>query len=188
MIEANMEAYKNHILANQDVRAALLAGNSGAIRDWYNTHAQSTRVISRKLNRDGLLDALGLSRSVSIIAKLRAFATTPHPWAIAAAELIRLIDGGSGPDFGNDEVRLLVGGLKTGVPTEVATEQLPALVQAITEMEAQAMLALPVVSVMWSEHFLGRLSCVDDIDEILRPVRVPGKTTLTTEALAALPE
>lgn len=137
------EAYKNHILANQAVRDALLAGNSGAIRNWYNTHAQSTHVISCKKNRDGLLDALGLQLSVSIIAKLRAFALTQHPWALIAAELIRLIDGGSGPDFGDDAIRATIVGLAPGVTKKTTTSTTVESGSGILHMEFKDDIAPP---------------------------------------------
>lgn len=181
-----MSAFQDHILANSGVRTALLAGDSGAIRDWYRTHKHSTVTVSRKLNRDGLLAELGLQTSVAIIARLRAFSDSPHPWGLAVAELVRLIDGGSGPDFGDQEVQDLIGGLSTGVPTEAATELLPAIEQQITVPQAEAMLELANQDVSWGEHFLGRQPTIDDIDETLRPVRQPGSTLLLPDVAEAL--
>lgn len=177
-----MDEFRNHILANLDVRDALIAGDSFSIAKWYNTtratveqdgqQIPAVKVVNRRVNRDGILDKLGLNMATSIIVILRGVAASQHEYAPKIAELVRLIDGGSGPDFGNTEIRLLINQLQTA--------------QVLTEQQATALRSLGEAPVSVAEQILGKQVTADDMHEALRPVRHPGKTTLLPETLQSL--
>lgn len=177
-----MNELRDHILANLSVRAALVAGDSSAIARWYNAHQATvtvdgetkpaTKVVSRRLNRDGILERLGLNLATSIIVLLRNVAATPHEKAPLITELLRLIDGGSGPDFGDTEIRLLINQLETA--------------QVLTQAQATALRGLAVDPVTWSQQLLDRAITSEDVDETLRSVRQPGLVKLRADVLQVL--